>query len=101
MPPLMFLTFLVALGTGFMSLAWMSRRSHHLYSPLTESLIAPLLLYNLWVLIWFVRQYTETTLLGGLPPPTWRVVALAVASPVMPLLRRYCLLKVAAYTWWA
>ncbi len=78
MPPLMFLTFLVALGTGFMSLAWMSRRSHHLYSPLTESLIAPLLLYNLWVLIWFVRQYTETTLLGGLPPPTWRVLNAAL-----------------------
>ena len=78
MPPLMFLTFLVALATGFMSLAWMSRRSYHHYSPVTESLVAPLLFYNLWVLIWFVRQYTETTLLGGLPPHTWRLLNAAL-----------------------
>jgi len=59
-----FLTFVLALATGFLSLAWMSRRSHHHYSPVTESLISPLLFYNLWILTWLIRQYAETTLLG-------------------------------------
>jgi len=88
MNPLMFITFLVALATGFMSLAWMSRRSHHHYSPVTESLIAPLLLNNLWVLLWLVRQYTETTILGGLPLETGRLlnVALTWISMVVALL---------------
>ncbi|GEM_PF-1401348 len=88
MNPLMFITFLVALATGFMSLAWMSRRSHHHYSPVTESLITPLLLYNLWVLLWLVRQYTETTVLGVLSPDAGRVLnaALTWISMVVALL---------------
>jgi DNA-binding CsgD family transcriptional regulator len=68
MPPLTFLTFLFALATGLLSLAWVSRRSHHQPSPVTESLISPLLYYNLWVLTGLLLQYAETTLRSGLPP---------------------------------
>ena len=74
MHPVTFLTFLLALATGFISLAWVSRRSHHHYSPVTESLISPLLYYNLWVLSWLVFQYVETTLQSNLPPVISRVV---------------------------
>lgn len=67
MHPLTFLTFLLALATGFITLAWVSRRSHHHYSPVTESLISPLLFYNLWILTWLLRQYADTSLGAGLP----------------------------------
>jgi DNA-binding CsgD family transcriptional regulator len=69
-----FLTFLLALATGFLSLAWVSRRSHHHYSPVTESLISPLLHYNLWILTWLVIQYAETTLQSNLTPSLSRAV---------------------------
>ena len=68
MSPLTFLLFLFALATGFVSLAWVSRRSHAHYSPVTESLIPPLMFYNLWFLIWLILQYTEANLLVGLSP---------------------------------
>jgi DNA-binding CsgD family transcriptional regulator len=74
MPHMTFLTFLFALGTGFVSLAWVSRRSHHHYSPVTESLISPLLYYNLWILIWLITQYAEASLLGSLTPSLGRVL---------------------------
>lgn len=74
MPPQTFLTFIFALATGFLSLAWLSRRSHHHYSPVTEALISPLLFYNLWVLTWLIRQYLELTLIGSLHPNPARVL---------------------------
>lgn len=74
MHPLTFLTFLFALATGFLSLAWVSRRSHHHYSPVTESLISPLLYYNLWILTGLLLQYAETMLQSGLPPLLGRVL---------------------------
>lgn len=74
MPPVTLLTFLVALATGFLSLAWVSRRSHHHYSPVTESLISPLVHFNVWVLTWLVLQYAETALLGTLTPALGRLL---------------------------
>jgi DNA-binding CsgD family transcriptional regulator len=78
MPPLTLLTFLVALATGFISLAWMSRRSHHHYSPVTESLISPMLYYNLWILTWLIRNYVEPTLLGSLTPNLERLLVMGL-----------------------
>ncbi len=74
MPHGTFLTFLIALATGFLSLAWVSRRSHHHFSPVTESLIAPLLHYNLWVLVWLVLNYAEANVLGGLDSGSGRAL---------------------------
>jgi DNA-binding CsgD family transcriptional regulator len=68
MRPTLVLTFLLALAAGLISLALVSRRSQHHFSPVTEALVAPLLFYNLWILVWLIFQYTEATLLGGLPP---------------------------------
>ncbi|HJV49581.1 MAG TPA: helix-turn-helix transcriptional regulator [Geothrix sp.] len=45
---------------------------------MTESLISPLLYYNLWILIWLVLQYVETTLLSGLTPLVGRIVIAGV-----------------------
>ena len=49
---MMVLLFLVALAVGMVSLASASRRSQQQFSPATEALVPPLLLYNLWVLNW-------------------------------------------------
>jgi DNA-binding CsgD family transcriptional regulator len=88
MAPLTFLLFLFALATGFVSLAWVSRRSHAHYSPVTESLIPPLMFYNLWFLIWLILQYTEANLLGGLSPTLGRFIvgSLIWASMVAAIL---------------
>ena len=78
MPHGIFLTFLIALATGFLALAWVSRRSHHHYSPVTEALIAPLLHYNLWVMVWLVLNYVEGNVLGDLDSASGQLMLAAL-----------------------
>lgn len=68
------LTFLFALATGLVSLALVSRRSQHHYSPVTEALITPLLFYNLWILVRLTFRVVESSVLGGLPPTLGRLL---------------------------
>ncbi|WLT32393.1 helix-turn-helix transcriptional regulator [Geothrix sp. PMB-07] len=72
MPPTLVLTFLLALAAGLISLAMVSHRSQHHFSPVTGSLVAPLLFYNLWILVWLVLQYVETTIIWDLSPSQGR-----------------------------
>jgi DNA-binding CsgD family transcriptional regulator len=74
----MVLTFLIALATGFMSLALVSRRSHHHYSPVADALVPPLLFYNLWILMRLTYRFLEASMLGGLLPAMGRGVILAL-----------------------
>jgi DNA-binding CsgD family transcriptional regulator len=71
----MVLTFLATLATGFISLALVSRRSHHHYSPVTEALVPPLVFYNLWSLARLVFKFVESSVLGVLPPTTGRLLS--------------------------
>lgn len=75
MTPAMTLTFLFALATGFVSLALVSRRSHHHYSPVTEALIAPLLFYNLWILLRLIFRFVDSNLNPGIPPTLGRALS--------------------------
>lgn len=68
MPPTLVLTFLLALASGLISLAIVSHRSQHHFSPVTGALVSPLLFYNLWILVWLVLQYMETTVVWDLSP---------------------------------
>lgn len=72
MPPTLVLTFLLALAAGLISLGMVSRRSQHHFSPVTGALVPPLLFYNLWILVWLVVQYVETTVVWDLPPSQGR-----------------------------
>jgi DNA-binding CsgD family transcriptional regulator len=78
MPHGIFLTFLIALATGFLALAWVARRSHHHYSPVTEALIPPLLHYNLWVMVWLVLNYVEGNVLGDLDSASGQLLLAAL-----------------------
>ncbi|MBI1752135.1 MAG: helix-turn-helix transcriptional regulator [Acidobacteria bacterium] len=68
MPPILVLTFLLALAAGLISLGMVSHRSQHHFSPVTGALVPPLLFYNLWILVWLVVQYVETTVVWDLSP---------------------------------
>jgi DNA-binding CsgD family transcriptional regulator len=75
MSPAMALTFLFALATGFVSLALVSRRSHHHYSPVTEALIIPILFYNRWILLWLIFRFVDASLIAELPPTFGRALS--------------------------
>ncbi|WP_285570713.1 helix-turn-helix transcriptional regulator [Geothrix limicola] len=45
---------------------------------MTESLISPLLYYNLWILVWLVLQFVETLLLSSLPPLLGRILVAGI-----------------------
>lgn len=75
MSPAIALTFLFALATGFVSLALVSRRSHHHYSPVTEALIVPLLFYNLWILLRLIFRFVDSNLNPGIPPTLGRALS--------------------------
>jgi DNA-binding CsgD family transcriptional regulator len=77
--PTMVLTFLIALATGFMSLALVSRRSHHHYSPVADALVPPLLFYNLWILLRLTYRFLEASMLGEPSPAMGRGVILALS----------------------
>jgi len=83
--PTMVLTFLIALATGFMSLALVSRRSHHHYSPVADALVPPLLFYNLWILLRLTYRFLEASVLGGLSPAMGRGVILGLTCLSMVL----------------
>ena len=85
--PTMVLMFLLALATGFLSLAFASRRSHHHYSPVAEALVPPLLFYNLWILLRLVYRFLEATVLQGLSPAMggWVVLGLISLSTALAL----------------
>jgi len=83
--PTMVLTFLIALATGFMSLALVSRRSHHHYSPVADALVPPLLFYNLWILLRLTYRFLEASMLGGRSPAIGREVILALTCLSMAL----------------
>jgi len=72
-PPLV-LTFLLALATGLVSLAYVSRRSHHHYSPVAEALVPPLLFYNLWILTRLVFRFADAHAFGPLPQVAERLL---------------------------
>lgn len=83
--PTMVLTFLLALATGFTSMAFVSRRSHRHYSPVTEELVPPLLFYNLWILLGMSYRFLEASVLAGLTPAAGRLVILGIRSLSMIL----------------
>jgi DNA-binding CsgD family transcriptional regulator len=74
MQPIIVLTFLLALAAGLISLTLVSSRSQHHFSPVTQGLVAPLLFYNLWILVWLVFQYVEATVVSALPPGQGRLL---------------------------
>jgi DNA-binding CsgD family transcriptional regulator/lysylphosphatidylglycerol synthetase-like protein (DUF2156 family) len=49
----------------------------------TESLISPLLYYNLWILTWLLLQFAETMLQGNLPPSVSRVLVASLIWTTM------------------
>jgi DNA-binding CsgD family transcriptional regulator len=71
----MVLTFLAVLATGFVSLAAVSRHSHHHYSPVTAALVPPLVFYNLWCLVRLIFKFVEATVLGSLTPLAGRLLS--------------------------
>ncbi len=83
--PSMILTFLLALATGFTSMAFLSQRSHRHYSPVTEELIPSLLFYNLWILLRMFYRFMEASVLGGLTPAAGRLAILGLSSLSMIL----------------
>lgn len=75
MAPTLVLTFLLALAIGLVSLAFVSRRSHHHYSPVAEALVAPLLYYNLWILLRLFVRFADSGSLGVMSPTLGRIVS--------------------------
>lgn len=74
MAPSLVLTFLLALAIGLVSLAFVSRRSHHHYSPVAEALVPPLMFYNLWILLRLFVRFVDSGILGTMPPALGRLV---------------------------
>lgn len=74
MAPTLVLIFLLALATGLISLAFVSRRSHLHYSPVVEALVPPLMFYNLWILLRLFIRFADSGALGALSPALGRVV---------------------------
>jgi len=74
MAPTLVLTFLLALGTGLMALAFVSRRSHLHYSPVVEALVPPLMFYNLWILLRLFIRFADSGALGAMNPGLSRML---------------------------
>lgn len=81
----MVFTFLLALATGFTSMAFVSHRSHRHYSPVTEELVPPLLFYNLWILLRLLYRFMEASVLRGLTPAAGRLAILGLSGLSMIL----------------
>ncbi len=74
MAPTLVLTFLLALATGLVALAFVSRRSHLHYSPVVEALVPPLMFYNLWILLRLFIRFADSGALGAMTPGLSRIV---------------------------
>ena len=74
MAPTLILTFLLALATGLVALAFVSRRSHLHYSPVVEALVPPLMFYNLWILLRLFIRFADSGALGAMTPGLSRIV---------------------------
>jgi len=74
MAPTLVLTFLLALATGLVALAFVSRRSHLHYSPVVEALVPPLMFYNLWILLRLFIRFADSGALGSMAPGLGRMV---------------------------
>lgn len=74
MAPTLVLTFLLALGTGLVALAFVSRRSHLHYSPVVEALVPPLMFYNLWILLRLFIRFADSGALGAMTPGLGRML---------------------------